>query len=160
MKRLVFALLAFAALVATAIPAQADGILEQMKAQLDRIELKLAAGSIPPSGGPTVPPVDPPPPPPAAGCSCTPGLSYLINGQGTLRGVCAPATLRVINTPPGASLTWVKQPIVVPGRVKMTEGGRPVGGDGYGPVYDIGMGDHTYQLTPDLPCTNLAVQVR
>jgi hypothetical protein len=142
-----------------AFPAVAD-CLDDLKEQLARIELKLTAGAVPPEIPPTVPPVVPPTTPPAAGCSCQPGLSYTINGQGTLRGVCTPAVLTVRNTMPGASLIWVKQPIVVPGRVKMTEGGKPVGVDGYGPIYDLGMGDHTYQLTPDLPCTNLAIQVR
>lgn len=150
----------FFAFAAHAQPGILEGLRDQvgaMKAQLDRIELKLAAGSVPPDTPPVV--SDPPevfnPPPNAA-----PGQSYLINGMGTVRGVALPAVISVRNAMPGARLIWVKQPPVKPGQVRMTEGGKPVDGDGYGPVYNIPMGNHDFLLTPEVAGTVVAVQVR
>jgi hypothetical protein len=164
MKRLTNILFAAVALAVPFTACAQQGVSERTEAKVDYLSSKvdqilqlLQTGKppvVPPTGEPTNPTT-----PPAAGCSCSPGGHYEINGQGTIRGICTPATLTVSNAMPGARLDWAKMPIVVPGKVKMTEGGRPVGGDGYGPVYLIPMGTHTYQLTPELPCVNLVVQV-
>lgn len=152
MKRLV--LLCLVPLL-LAFPAGAD-CLDDIKAQLSAIQQRLAMGDVPPVVvPPTVPPVTPPATP-----SCAQGGPYIINGQGTLRGVCLPAVIQVRNAMPGARLIWVKQPIIVAGRARLTEGGVPVGGDGYGPDYNIPMGDHDFVLASELPGMIVAVQVR
>lgn len=184
MKRLattIFAALAIAAAASPIVAQAQQGIAERTEAKvdallpkLDQILQLLQAGKppapvLPPAVMPT--PVEPTPVepvPPASGPSCNSSGPHLINGQGTLYNVCtcAPAVVRVTNVPPGSSLTWVKMPgtglpAIPLGRVRMTEGGRPVGdGEGFGPRYDIGLGDRTYVLTAEVPCTNLSVQVR
>lgn len=165
MKRLV--LLCLVPLL-LAFPAVAD-CLDDLKAQLARIELKLAAGDVPPTVPPVIPPTVPPTTPPATpatGPSCNQGGPYLINGQDTIYNVCAcpSATVRVTHAQPGAQISWAKipgtgRPTVPLGIVRLTEGGRPVCGDGTASPCYIGLGDRSYVFTAEA-CTNLVVQVR
>lgn len=178
MKRWIGFLFALTAVVATIPAAQAqDGILEAIRADVaatraavERIELKLAAGSIPP----TLPPVvtELPPPPPATVTvmgkpSCNPGGVQTINGMGTVRDVCtcSPAVVSVRNAIPGSRLIVTKipgtgQPAVPPGLVSVHEGGRLVGVCGNTCGFDIGLGDRDFTFRSEVACTNLAVQVR
>jgi hypothetical protein len=134
-----------------ALPATAD-CLDDIKAQLAEIRTHLAAGSVPPAGVPSIP-AHPTPQTPGGG-------PYVINGQGTIRGVELPAAIRLTNIPPGSTLNWVKQPPVKLGRVRVTVNGQPLDGDGYGPVYNIPIGDYTLVFTPEVPGAVVAVQVR
>lgn len=152
-------------LLAACLHARA-GIIEDIHARLDRIELRLAAGDIPPSLPPVVHPTPPAPVPPATGPSCTPGGSYLINGMGTIYNVCAcpSATVQLRNMIPGNSISFAKMPgtgtpAVPLGLVTVTEGGTFIGSSGTGGQWPIGVGDRATTFTAQA-CTNLVVQVR
>jgi hypothetical protein len=179
MKRLIAFLLAFASLFAATIgPTNAqEGIAEAtradvaaIKAAVERIELKLAAGSIPPTGTPIVDPVKPPPPATVTVTSapvCYNDAPHVIWGQGTRRNVCtcSPAVVQVRHATPGAKLIVTKMtgagnPSVPPGMVTIREGGQVVGTCGSTCNFDIGLGDRDFVFTSEVPCTNLSVQVR
>jgi hypothetical protein len=153
-----------------ALPAAAD-CLDDIKAELAAIRLKLASGSVPPDVPPVVPPTVPPTTPPAtvtvtSGPSCTYMGPYTINGRGTVYNVCAcpSVAVQVTNVIPGAVLSWAKipgtgTPTVPLGIVRASQNGLPVCGDGTSSPCPLGLGDRSITFTAGA-CTNLVVQVR
>lgn len=131
-----------------ALPAAAD-CLDDLKAQLARIELKLANGTMPPETAPTVPAT--------GGNDCSP--PYILNGSGEARPVCLPAVVTVRNATPGASITYVKVPLIVAGLVKVYENGVLVSEAGQGGKFSVGLGDRQYRFEGP-PGARLSVLLR
>jgi hypothetical protein len=161
----IFAALAFVTVLGACQEVRGEGILERIEGKLDKL---LAAGSVPPVIPPTVDPVVPnPTTPPASGPSCYNDAPHLINGMGTRYNVCtcSPAVVSVRNAIPGSRLIVTKtpgsgSPAVPPGLVSVHEGGRLVGVCGSTCPFDIGLGDRDFVFRSEVPCTNLAVQLR
>lgn len=131
-----------------ALPAAADCI-DELKAQLARIELRLAAGAVPPDAPPTVPP--------GANNDCAP--PYILNGAGEIRPVCLPAIVIVRNAIPGSAITYVKVPQIVPGLVTVYEGSTVVSTAGQGNRFNVGLGDRQYRFEGP-PGTRLSILLR
>jgi hypothetical protein len=154
-----------------ALPAAAD-CLDDIKAQLAEINTRLAAGSVPPAGVPTLPTVPTPAPetPPATPtANCNGAGPYVINGRGDVYNVCtcSPAVVRIRNAMPGSTISWAKIPgtgerAIPLGMVTATDGGRVIGASGgvASTTFDIGIGDRDIVFTSEARCTNLVVTVR
>jgi hypothetical protein len=155
-----------------ALPAAAD-CLDDIKAELAAIRLKLASGSIPPDAPPVVPATVTPTKPPAivtvtSGPSCNPGGPYVLDRAGTIYNVCtcSPAVVQIRNAGQSAAISWAKMPgtgtpSVPLGIVRSTLDGQATQpGGGTSTLFDVGPGNHTVTFTADVPCTNLAVQLR
>jgi hypothetical protein len=133
------------------------GILEEIQASLARIEALLGKGA-PPTGE-----VVPVPPLPEGGPVTFPETGHFsgaINGQGTFQGLSGRGVLSLTNIPPGARMIWQKMPGERRGQVKVTLNGNPLEGDGFGPDYNLPIGNYTLKFEADLPGVVLAVQVR